>query len=234
MMMALPVNIKSNAGQLVFGNEQNFNDKFRDNEGNEGFISFEQSSEGMDLQNKILSRFSGGHVRVQSYVEPLYHLAEMKMLINRYPNMLRFLVSCTHPDVETKKNKWCQNCSDCSWMFTMLSAFGDPADFGFTVNMFDRQYEKFFEFLTKEPSESESTYDRKKKSHDEGLLAFYLAYKNGAKGYLIELFKKTLLKEATAREDELNDIFFGIHHSTSLPKKTFHELKSIFQEELSK
>jgi hypothetical protein len=235
MMLALPIALQGKAGSLAFGNEQNFNDKFKDREGREGYVSFEQSSLGMKVQNQILSRFTGGKVKLASYVEPLYQIAEMKILLNRYPAIAKHLMSCSHKDVENMDNRWCHACDSCSLMHLFISAIGkDPAQFGFKLNFFDKSFEKYDDLLYDDLDSLDSIYERKKKERDQVLFAYYLAYRNGAKGYLIDKFRKTLLKEAIEREDELYDIFFRIYPSTTLPKKIVLDLKSIFHEELAK
>jgi len=67
---------------------------------------------------------------------------------------------------------------------------------------------------------------------DEQLLAFYLAYKQGYKGELIDLFTKLYLKEAEKREKELREDYFGIHSTKTLPKELKDKLLNIYQEEL--
>ena len=67
---------------------------------------------------------------------------------------------------------------------------------------------------------------------DEQLFAFYLAYKNKNKGYLIDKFKKKFLKEALAREDELYNKFFKVHRAASIPTKIKRDINSIYKEEL--
>jgi hypothetical protein len=48
-----------------------------------------------------------------------------------------------------------------------------------------------------------SSYEKAPEAKEQQLLAFYMAYRNGVKGYLIDKFKKKFLKEAKSREDEL-------------------------------
>ena len=54
------------------------------------------------------------------------------------------------------------------------------------------------------------SYEKSKEAYDQQLLAFYLAYRNKAKGYLIDLFKKKYLKQAKQREDELINKFLKV------------------------
>ncbi|MEM5793390.1 MAG: hypothetical protein QXY45_03500 [Candidatus Aenigmatarchaeota archaeon] len=76
-------------------------------------------------------------------------------------------------------------------------------------------------------------YERSQEAKEEQLLAFYMAYKNGEKGYLINLFKKNFLKEAKEKEEALFKKFFSIHKSITIPSRIKRKLNSIFKEELS-
>ncbi|MFC1769249.1 hypothetical protein ACFLZX_05810 [Nanoarchaeota archaeon] len=67
---------------------------------------------------------------------------------------------------------------------------------------------------------------------DEHLLSFYLDYKNGEKGGLINEFKKKFLKEAVDREDELIKSYLSIRSADSIPKDMKKEVLSIFKEAL--
>ena len=63
------------------------------------------------------------------------------------------------------------------------------------------------------------------------MFAFYLAYRNRAKGYLMNLFKKRFLKEAKSKEDKLYKNFFKIGKFVNFPKQR-DEILSIYKEEL--
>jgi len=63
------------------------------------------------------------------------------------------------------------------------------------------------------------------------MFAFYLAYRNNAKGYLIDLFKKKFLKEVIANEDKFYKKFFKISKFVNYPKQK-NEILSIYKEEL--
>ena len=75
-------------------------------------------------------------------------------------------------------------------------------------------------------------YEKSKQARDEQLLAFYLAYKQGVKGYLMNEFKKEFYEEAISKEDELYKEFLTAHES-NLPKKINKQVMSIYKEELN-
>jgi hypothetical protein len=230
MLMCLPFNFQSRYNQLIFGNEQGFNDKFKDTHGNEGYLSYEQSSEGMAVQNKMLTKLTRGNVRLQSFCEPLRDLAEMKVLFRRYPQVAKYQMTCDQPEVEDKDNKWCQVCPACALIYAYLWGVGvDPKAAGFTKNLFEREQEK-----------RHLIFDDKKEiiyngtARDEILYSFLQAYRNGAKGYLIDKFRKERYPEAKEREEEIYKKAFRIYPSRSLPPRLYSEIKSIYKEELEK
>jgi hypothetical protein len=81
---------------------------------------------------------------------------------------------------------------------------------------------------------TERVLEKPRAVRDEQLLAFYLAYRNKDKGYLIDEFKRKFLSEAKAREDELYNKFFTVYNAVSLFGKLKREVNSIYKEELSK
>jgi hypothetical protein len=83
-------------------------------------------------------------------------------------------------------------------------------------------------------SDIESTYGGSGLGRDEQLLAFYLAYKRGIKGYLIDQFKKQFLKEAETKKEKLIKEYFSIHSSISLPSSLRRKTLTIFKQEQNK
>ena len=97
--------------------------------------------------------------------------------------------------------------------------------------MFDKKFKKFF-ILFK--GEEIDRYHKIEWSREEELLAFYLAYRNKARGYLIDEFKKKFLEEAKEREDELYKNVFSAHKAgLGMSKKIEREVWSIYKEELN-
>ena len=99
---------------------------------------------------------------------------------------------------------------------------------GFRKNLFDKKYLYGFSLF----SDNKSVYEMLPESKEEQLFMFYLAYKNGAKGDLIEYFKEKYLDEAKAREDELYRKFFKIYPTKNMPGALSKKVTSIYKEEL--
>jgi hypothetical protein len=214
----------------VFGNEHNFNEFFRDEEQRTCYPSYEQSSSWMLNQNKMLSIMTQGKIGLTSYVEPLYSLAEMKILLNRYPKIAKYLMSCTHDPYEDRENRWCQGCSACITAYLYTAALGHkPKKLGFTIDLFRKESKKLYRLFHERQN---SAYDKAKEVRDGQLFAFYLAYKNKYKGYLIDEFKKKFLKEATERQEELTKKYMGIHKAVTISPKYKKKVFSIYREEL--
>ncbi|MFH1642105.1 MAG: hypothetical protein ABIC04_04345 [Nanoarchaeota archaeon] len=226
LTMLLPIAMYFKTRYLVFGNEQNFNDYYPKN-GLKVYPSYDQSSEWMKEQNSLLSKFTQNKFQISSFVEPIYNIAEIKVLFNRYPKIAKYQMSCS--SVKTIKERWCYSCPMCAKAFLFLKSNGvDPKIVKFKHNFFNRKYEKLYP-LFKAPSR---IYEKPKAVRDEQLFAFYLATKNKSEGYLIDKFKKRFMSEAVEREDELYKKFFRIYKAPSLPKRYKKEIRSILAEEL--
>ncbi|HJX06273.1 MAG TPA: hypothetical protein VJ461_06195 [Candidatus Nanoarchaeia archaeon] len=232
MLMTLPFTYYFKINQIVFGNEQNFNDSIIDYKGTKCFVSYCQSSEWMVEQNKMLDILTGGKVKLVSYVEPIYNIAEIKILFNRYPDIAKYQMSCSHVAYEDKNNRWCQKCPMCSKAFLYIAANNkDPGIVGFTENLFDNQFRHLYPLFNPKP---ERIYEKPNAVRDEQLLAFLLAYKNNFKGALIDEFREKFYDEAIAREEGLTKRFFGIHESKTIPDKYREQVLKIYQEELGR
>lgn len=223
----LPFVYHHRARYLIFGNEHNMNDHFRTNEGLEFYPSYDQSSEYTTHENRYWKKYYRGNFHVVSLVEPLYNLAEMKILYSRYPHLLKYVMSC-----EPKKgseDRWCYNCPMCAKAFLYSAVFGDPKKIAFNKNFFNEQYADLYPLFSKKPLRH---YERPPQVRDEQLLSFFMCYQSGWKGDLIEAFKKNHLAEALRREKELRRKFFGIHAAPNVPKELKTRLLTIFREEL--
>jgi hypothetical protein len=232
VIMTVPFAYHFKLNTMVFGNEQNFNDQFTDDEGNKAYPSFDQSSGWMAEQNKMLALFTGKKISLNSYVEPLYNLAEVKVLFHRYPEIAKYQASCTHSMQKNDNNRWCFGCPMCAKAFLYLAANGfSPKIVDFNLNFFDEKYAMLYPLFNPNPMRA---YEKPRAVRDEQLLAFYLTYKNGFKGQLIDRFRKEHLKEAKERGEELRKRFFGIHKAKTLPSSgLMKELRSLYKEELS-
>ncbi len=229
--MLLPLAVRHRADTLVFGNEQNFNDYFLNEEGFKVYPSYEQSSDWMEEQNKALDEFTGGNVKVTSFVEPLYNIAEVKVLFSRYQSIARYQMSCDLSYSKGGRGMWCYNCPMCGKAFLYLKAIGvDPKVIGFNKNFFDKEFERHYPLFTP-PTR---IYEKPAAVRDEQLFGFYLAFKSDCKGYLIDQFADRFLDEAKEREDELFNKFFKVHDSVSMDGRIKAGINSIYREELDK
>jgi hypothetical protein len=232
MLMFFPFAVRYRANKIIFGNEQNFNDFFVNKEGFRVYPSYEQSSEWMIEQNKALKEFTNDKIKVTSFIEPLYNIAEVKVLFSRYPSIAKYQMSCSLSKTRKRKEKWCYYCPMCAKAFLYLKANGiDPEIIDFNKDFFGKEYEKFYPLFNDRP---ERVLEKPKAVRDEQLLAFYLAFKNGCNGYLIDKFKEKFLEEAREREDELYKRFFSVYDAMSISGNTKEEINSIYKEELSK
>ncbi|MBU0627712.1 MAG: hypothetical protein KKC75_00860 [Nanoarchaeota archaeon] len=228
-VMLLPLAIRNNSSYIVFGNEQNFNDHFINDEGFKVYPSYEQSSEWMHEQNTALSGFTNNQVRVSSFVEPIYNLAEVKVLFKRYPDLAKYQMSCSLLNTRKRKERWCYNCPMCAKSFLYLSANGvDPKTANFNTNLFGKEHIGLYPLFSK-PTR---VYEKPLAVRDEQLFAFYLAYRGGVVGDLIEKFKVEFFEEAKSREDELHKKFLGVHEPKSMSGPVKGKVLSILKEEL--
>ncbi|MBW2989393.1 hypothetical protein KY358_03685 [Candidatus Woesearchaeota archaeon] len=232
MMMLLPFASAGKKSRIIFGNEQNFNDHFTDMEGFMAYPSYEQSAKCMLDQNKALDDLTGGKVQLNSLIEPLYNIAEVKVLFRRYPQAAKYQMSCSLAESEDEGERWCYKCPMCAKSFLYLKANGiDPSIIRFNRDLFSKEHEHLYPLFNKEPKR---VYEKPKAVRDEQLFAFYLAFKLGCKGHLIDKFKRLFLGEAKEREDHLYDRFFTAHDAVSIRGNIKEKVTSIFDEELSR
>jgi len=209
---------------LVSGCEQNLNDYYINSEGFKCYPGYDQSSEYTIMHNKIIKSLTSNQINVISPVEPIYNILEVAILKHRYPHLLKYIMSCDG----TEKQSWCHSCPTCAKVFLYLRAAGSKQDL-FSTNMFGKKYKSLYPLFSK-PTR---IYEKPEAVRDEQLLAMYLAYRNGFKGYLINKFKQELLDEFKEREDELHKRFLSVYKATAMPRKIENQLSSIFKEEIA-
>lgn len=230
----LPFSNYFNASYIMFGNEKSCNDFYYNDDGFRSYPIFDQTHEWMIQLNNITRLMTNNDVRVVSIVEPLHEIAITKILHNRYKEIGKYQMSCFTDNPNGKENRWCQYCSKCMRMFIFMKALGiDVGNVGFTKNLLDREFIEFYPLFANGGNIARMIrYDHTGNGKDEQMLAFYMAYRNGAKGDLIDEFKKKFLDDAKSREDELYKKFFGIHDSITIPKGIKRDVLSIYREEL--
>jgi len=228
--LCLPLCHYHKAKYIVLGNQHNMNYPFISKEGFNVYPSFDQKKEWIKQQDAMIRLMTNNKANVISVIEPLTNLAITKILYSRYNKLTNYTMSCDCLDA-SKQSRWCHDCNKCCRLFMMIKAFNfDAKEVGFSKNSLDKKYKKFYALFN---GKEVDHYEKSKQARDEQLLAFYLAYKNGADGYLMEEFKKKFLNEAKKREDELYKEFLTIHDSVTMPNKIKNKVFSIYKEELN-
>jgi len=226
--ISLPVSHYYKSKYIIIGNENNLNYSFMNSDGFITVPSFDQTRKWMAQQNLMIKLMTDNSTSIVSLIEPLTNLGIIKILFNRYPEYAKYMMSCYGLDASNEK-RWCHDCAICANSYLLLSAVGDVSKVGFKENMFDRRFKKKFALFG-----GGDIYDKAPECRDEDLYAFYLAYKRGAKGYLIDKFKSKFLKEAIEREDELYKKFFSLHKATTIPPRIKKKVFDIYEEELNR
>lgn len=233
---SLPIVNSMKSKYILYGNEKSCDDNYLNKEGYASYPVFDQSSNWLIELDKIAKTINKD-ISVSSLIEPIYELGIMKILHNRYPEIGKYQMSCFPDENEYgKAHYWCEHCSKCARIFIFMKANGlDPKSVGFKTDMLALEHKRLYSCFGLEKKEGVSVgYDASGMGRDEQLYAFYLSYRNGVKGDLIEEFKKYLLGEAKEREEEFHKKFYGIHNSKTIPQKFIAPVKSIYAEELSK
>ncbi len=234
-LIVLPIAFARMTNYLFFSNEQSCNDKFLDKEGFWCNPVYEQSVEWIQKLGKIVQLLGMENLKVGSLIEPLHELAIIKILHHRYPEIAKYQMSCSSFNeykIIKRKSRWCGNCSKCARIFIFLLANNiNPKKVELRNNMLKLKYRQKYALFGCD-KDSNYGYDVSLLGRDEQLLAFYLAYQNGYKGELIDLFKKLYLKEAKKREKELIKKYFGIHSAETIPEELKDKVLKIYKEEL--
>ena len=226
----LPFYFYHQARYLFFGNEQSCNFYTNDQEGY--FINpvFEQSISAVQLLQDIPKIFFI-QTHIGSLVEPIHEIFITYILHHRYPKIGRFQMSCFSEEPEAKKRRWCGVCEKCARLYIFFKALNiSPEKVGFyNSDMLSEKKETFYVIFNQ--SGGKSAYGGSGLGRDEQLLAFYLAYKRGVKGELINKFKKLCLKEVEKKKIALFKEYFGIHSSYTLPSSIRKKVLRIFEKE---
>lgn len=224
--LALPF-LHNHASMVLLGNQQNMNFSFRTKQNYIGYASYDQTTTARHEQQKML-KYLNEQFQVLSLVESLTDIAEMKILFSRYPELAKYQFSCNCLYGSDEK-RWCQTCNKCARLSIFMHAHDIDIKTVGMSSMLSRNFKKYYILFGMNPSIDR--YEKSPEARDQQLLAFYLAYKNGVKGPLIDVFKRNFLSEAITREDELRKKFFRIY-KTDLPNNLQIKLHAILKEEL--
>ena len=218
---------------LFWSHEQDCNVNFPNDEGFKINPVFEQSKRWVLTLNHI-ARGLGSNTIIASIIEPINEISTTYILHHRYPEIAKYQFSCFAEEKSQANKRWCGMCDKCVMMNIFFLALGiDPKSVGLRQNLLTANKRDLYLLFKGEKSKF---WVRGNKQEDlwwdEQLLAFYMACKNGAKGYLMEEFKKNYLKIAKEREKELRAKMFGVHSSDTLTYELKKPLLKIFHEEL--
>ena len=94
-------------------------------------------------------------MKVVSLIEPLYELAVVKILHNRYPDLGKYQMSCFPDENEYgKHHHWCGHCSKCARIYIFLKANGIlPKRIGFKNDMLMLKYKHLYSLFGVEKKE---------------------------------------------------------------------------------
>jgi len=194
---------------------------------------FEQSVFAMKHLQDIPKQFFI-NTHIGSLVEPIHEIFITYVLHHRYPDIARFQMSCFSDEPEAKKKRWCGVCEKCARMYVFLRALNiSPEKVGFYNNdMLSLKKESLYTIFNGDTNVS--AYGGSGLGKEEQLLAFYLSYKNGVRGELIDKFKTIYLDEVEKKKEKLIKKYFGIHSSYCLPSRLRGRMLRIFKKEQKK
>lgn len=229
-LILMPYYFYNQAKYLFFGNEQSCNFFTKDDEGYLVNPVFEQGVSAMQLLQDIPKLFFI-NTHIGSLIEPLHDHLILYVLHNRYPEIGRFQMSCFSEEPQAKKRRWCGHCEKCARLYIMFKALGiSPDRVGFYNNdMLSSKKARYYPLFNHRGTDS--AYGSSGLGREEQLLSFYLAYKNGVRGDLINKFKTLYLHEAEKKKHKLVKEYFSLHSSLSLPSTFRAKLLRIFEKE---
>ncbi|MFA6306086.1 MAG: hypothetical protein WC651_05210 [Candidatus Gracilibacteria bacterium] len=229
-LLCLPFANYFNANYIILGNEQSCNDTFFDKEGILSYkAAYDRHNEWTSQQGFLSSLLLGRKIDVISFMEPIYEIAINKILHNRYPEYGKYQMSCMADTKDAEKNRWCENCIKCGYMYALCCAFNfDLKKIGFTKNLFDKEhshiYDHFFNYNPAAPIYG---------SQEELGSAFLLAHLNGFKGDSISRFEKELLGKFKQNKEKYFKKYLGIHPIIhNIPPEFKKDILNIFNQEL--
>lgn len=212
---------------FFWSNEQSTNEHATTRDGYRVNYTHEQSVQWvLGLTN--LYRMFGINTTIASLLEPIHELVILSILHRRYPQIGKYQLSC---DGEKTKHRWCGRCFECARVYLFFMALGiDPTSVGLMDNMFDRRKRSLFYLF----SETREDVNIVFQSYPERLLAFYLAYKRGVRGGLMDEFQKRLLPIVEKQKHALFSKYLTVHESRSIPDVLRPRVHALYREEVAK
>ncbi|MBI3385505.1 hypothetical protein HY031_00275 [Candidatus Gottesmanbacteria bacterium] len=229
-LLLLPYLYSTKAGYFFWSNEQSTNETESDKEGFTINTTFEQTVGWTLNLNNLLRQFSSSTM-LGSLIEPLHELAILSILHRRYAEIGKYQLSCFNDESISRHQRWCGRCYECARVYIFLLAIGiDPKRVGFVDDMLALSKKNlYYMFDAKELTRPLNILFQ---SWGERLIAFYMAYRRGVKGDLIELFKKQLLELVIKQKDELFTQYFTIHSTETIPNSLRTKVLRIYRAEM--
>jgi hypothetical protein len=197
------------------------------NQGLEAWPAYDQTSIWQRKQNEIIKKLTNNQTRVVSLIRPLTNIAIIKILYSRYPELAKYEFSCDCLNASFRR-RWCHECNKCARHFLFMKAFNINTKKTVGLgNLFKKQDKKYYSLFN---GKEVDRYEQNIESKEQQLLAFLLATRQKARGYLIDYFKKNFMKEALAREDELRKKYFSLWPA-NIPKEIKSRVLKIYREE---
>lgn len=202
----------------------------------EGFLvnpTFDQSARWMQVLNTGLHLF-GCNTKLGSLLEPLTELTVHHVLHHRYPAFGKYQTSCNNEKHSARLKRWCAQCITCAEDFVYLLALGiDPKTVDYQDDLLSRKKKKLF-YLFGNQTESANietkdfTFFR-----NEQIYAFYLAYKRGIRGKLMDEYIKKYLSFAQKNQKLFQRQYVSIYKDMTVPEELRSTLLPIYKEEIN-
>lgn len=233
-LLLIPFAYAYKARYIFFSNEKSCDNFTFDRNGFKFFPDFEQSREWTRELSLISEGLTGGRVQVRNLLESVDDLAIIKILYHLFPEHAKYQSSCFSEHPRSKTRRWCGRCSKCARIYILLRANKiDPKIVGFNENLLYKKYKKLYSAFGEQKT-YDSAYEISQVGRLEELFSFYLAYKNGCRGDLIDLFKKKHLKNIEPQAEKLLKRFYSLTTFDLAPSKYRKKLKKLFLKGLRK
>lgn len=230
-LLLLPYIHRVKPAYFLWSNEQSTNTSITDPDGYIVNPTHEQSVQWMLNMNNLLRLF-GSNAALGSILEPLHELAELSLLHTRFREIGKYQLSCFNDDERSKTQRWCGKCHECARVYILLLGAGiDPKQVDFRDDMLDPK-KKHLHHLFDDVA-AKHGLDVLYQSHEERMLAFYLAYKRGVRGGLMKEFEKRFLSSVSKRAPELIQKYVSLKSDISVPADLKKDILRIYTEHLN-
>ena len=230
-LLLLPYIYTKRAKYFFWSNERSTNESVVTPDGYRINPTHEQGVAWTLHLNNLLRAF-GTNTLLATLHEPIHELGVLYILHHHYPEIGKYQLSCLNDTDKPVSKRWCGDCYECARVFTFLLAIGvDPFRVGFTDNMLTAKKKRLHHLFSKE--DQGRAVDILFQSKGERLLAFYLAYKRGVQGDLVNEFKSTLLPLVEKQRNQLIKKYLTFYEdSKSVPTELQRKIFPMYKREL--